>query len=107
MRRGEIWWANLPAPVGKRPVLLVSRNAAYPVRTAVTVAVITRTVRHIPVEVPLDVDDGMPEECVVNVDNIMTIPKLLLTERITMLSREKMALVNRAILYALDIDSKG
>ena len=106
MRRGEIWWANLPAPVGRRPVLLLSRDAAYAVRTAVTVAVITRTIRHIPVEVPLDVEDGMPENCVVNVDNIMTIPKSLLTERITVLSHDKITLVNKAILYALDIDSE-
>ena len=107
MRRGEIWWANLPAPVGRRPVLLLSRDAAYKVRTAVTVAVITRTTRRIPVEVSLDVEDGMSEKCVVNLDNIMTIPKSLLTERITVLPGDKMALVNRAILFALDLDSKG
>ncbi|MCL0094647.1 type II toxin-antitoxin system PemK/MazF family toxin [Dehalococcoidales bacterium] len=105
MRRGEVWWANLPAPVGRRPVLLLSRDAAYEVRTAVTVAAITRTARRIPVEVPLDVEDGMPEKCVINVDNIMTIPKSLLSERITVLSRDKMALVDRAILFALDIDT--
>jgi len=104
MRRGEIWWANLPAPIGRRPVLLLSRDAAYAVRTAVTVAAITRTIRRIPVEVPLDMEDGMPEECVVNVDSIMTIPKSLLTERITVLPRDKMALVNRAILFGLGLD---
>ena len=104
MRRGEIWWANLPAPIGRRPVLLLSRDAAYAVRTAVTVAAITRTIRRIPVEVPLDMEDGMPEECVVNVDSIMTIPKSLLTERITVLPRDKMALVNRAIFFALALD---
>jgi mRNA-degrading endonuclease toxin of MazEF toxin-antitoxin module len=49
-------------------------------------------------------EDGMPEECVVNVDSIMTIPKSLLTERITVLPRDKMALVNRAILFALGLD---
>jgi len=53
MKRGEVWWANLPAPIGRRPVLLLSRDRAYQVRTAVTVAEITRTIRHIPVEVEL------------------------------------------------------
>jgi mRNA interferase MazF len=38
MRRGEVWWANLPKPVGRRPVVLLSRNAAYPVGASVTVA---------------------------------------------------------------------
>lgn len=106
MRRGEIWWANLPAPAGRRPVLLLSRDAAYEVRTSVTVAVVTRTTRDIPVEVPLGNEDGMPEKCVVNVDNIMTIPKSLLTDRITVLSHDKMALVDRAILFALNIDTE-
>jgi len=106
VRRGEVWWADLPAPVGRRPVLLLSRDAAYRVRTSVTIAVITRTVRHIPVEVPLSTEDGMPDNCVVNLDNIMTIPKSLLTERITVLPPDKMALVNRAILFALNIDTE-
>lgn len=106
MRRGEIWWANLPAPAGRRPVLLLSRDAAYEVRTSVTIAVVTRTTRDIPVEVPLGKEDGMPEKCVVNVDNIMTIPKSLLTERITVLSHDNMALVDRAILFALNIGTE-
>ena len=104
MRRGEIWWANLPSPVGRRPVLLLSRDTAYQVRTSLTVAAITRTTRHIPVEVSLEAEDSMPENCVVNLDEIMTIPKLLLTEPITTLSSRKMALVGRAISFALDID---
>ncbi|PIP47613.1 MAG: hypothetical protein COX14_05645 [Chloroflexi bacterium CG23_combo_of_CG06-09_8_20_14_all_45_10] len=74
-------------------------------RTSITVSVITRTVRHIPVEVPLGVEDGMPEKCVVNLDSIMTIPKPLLSERITMLSHDKIALVNRAVLFALELDT--
>ena len=104
MRRGEIWWAELPAPVGRRPVLLLSRDAAYEVRTSVTVATVTRTIRRIPVEISLGTEDGMQEKCIVNVDNIMTIPKSLLSERITVLSSDKMALVTRAILFALDLD---
>jgi mRNA-degrading endonuclease toxin of MazEF toxin-antitoxin module len=41
MKRGEVWWADLPAPVGRRPVLLLSRDRAYAVRNAVTVAFLT------------------------------------------------------------------
>ena len=104
MRRGEIWWANLPSPVGRRPVLLLSRDTAYQVRTSLTVAAITRTIRHIPVEVSLEAEDGMFEKCVVNLDESMTIPKSLLTEPITTLSSQKMALVDKAISFALDID---
>ncbi len=103
MRRGEVWWAELPPPIGRRPVLLLSRDAAYSVRTSVTVAVITRTIRNIPVEVLLGQEDGMPIECVVNLDNILTMPKSRLTERITTLSAEKMTAVVKAIVFALDL----
>jgi len=103
VRRGEVWWAELPPPIGRRPVLLLSRDAAYSVRTSVTVAVITRTIRNIPVEVLLGQEDGMPIECVVNLDNILTMPKSRLTERITTLSAEKMTAVVKAIVFALDL----
>jgi len=103
MLRGEIWRAELPPPIGRRPVLLLSRDAAYSVRTSVTTAVITRTIRNIPVEVVLGQGDGMPVKCVVNLDNIITIPKARLIERITTLSTEKMTAVVKAIAFALDL----
>ena len=103
MRRGEVWWAELPPPTGRRPVLLLSRDAAYSVRTSVTVAIITRTIRNIPVEVLLEPEDEMPAQCVVNLDDILTIPKSRLTERITTLSSEKMIAVRQAIVFALDL----
>ena len=103
MRRGEVWWAELPSPVGRRPVLLLSRDAAYGVRTSATVAVIIRTIRSIPVEVLLGQEDGMPSKCVVNLDDILTLPKSRLTERITALSTEKITEVVKAIIFALDL----
>jgi len=103
VRRGEVWWADLPQPTGRRPVVLLSRDAAYRVRTSITVGVVTRTARAIPVEVPLGPEDGMPQQCVVNLDDILTIPKARLTERITTLSPQKMTAVARAIIFALDL----
>jgi mRNA interferase MazF len=103
MRRGEVWWAQIPAPIGKRPVLLLSRNTAYVVRNAVTVAEITTTVRNIPVEVALDESDGLPKKCVVNLDTIITIPRAHLIEMIALLGEEKLRLVNEAIRFALDL----
>ncbi len=103
MHRGEVWWAELPPPMGRRPVLLLSRESAYSVRTSVTVGSITRTIRHIPVEVPLGVEDEMPAKCVVNLDEILTIPKSRLSERITVLSSEKMVSVAKAVTFALDL----
>ncbi len=101
MRRGEVWWATLPAPIGRRPVLLLSRNAAYVVRTSVTVAPLTRTIHEIPVEVPLGLQDGLPQDCVINLDGILTIPKRTLDRKLATLSSEKMQLVEKAIQFAL------
>ncbi len=103
MLRGEVWWAELPPPAGRRPVLLLSRNASYAVRTSVTVAIITRTIRDIPTEVLLGPEDGMRSKCVVNLDDILTIPKARLTERIAALSPAKMAAVAKASAFALDL----
>lgn len=103
MRRGEVWWAHLPTPVGRRPVLLLSRDAAYRVRTAVTVAPVTRTIRHIPTEVPLQRADGVPTRSVVNLDDIATVPKSLLKDRLTILSPARMREVEAAIRFALDL----
>ena len=103
MKRGEVWWAELPSPIGTRPVLLLSRNEAYAVRNAITIAEITTTIREIPVEVPLGPEDGLPKKCVVNLDTIVTIRKKSLKEKITMLDTEKIKQVNDAIKFSLDI----
>jgi mRNA interferase MazF len=103
MKRGEVWWADLPRPVGRRPVVLLSRDSAYGVRTSVTVAPVTRTIRGIPVEAPLDTSDGVPARCVVNLDDITTIPKACLASRLTTLSPENLAAVEGALRFALDL----
>jgi mRNA interferase MazF len=103
MLRGEIWLAKLPPPIGRPPVLLLSRHEAYAVRNAVTVAEVTTTKRGIPVEVLLNQEDGMPKPCVINLDTLATIRKDLLETRITIISDEKMALVNKAIKFALAV----
>jgi len=100
MQRGDVWWADLPKPVGRRPVVILSRNRAIEVREYVTVAELTRTIREIPVEVPLGPEDGLPKKCVVNLDVINTIPKKLLVERITSLSSEKLKDVESALKFA-------
>ncbi|MCJ7789582.1 MAG: type II toxin-antitoxin system PemK/MazF family toxin [Candidatus Atribacteria bacterium] len=104
MQRGEIWWARLSEPIGKRPVVLLSRDEAYSVRNAVTVAEITSTIRNIPVEVSLGPEDGLPKKCVINLDTIITIRKELLVERITILEPEKIYEVNKAIKFALGME---
>ncbi|MDP2905934.1 MAG: type II toxin-antitoxin system PemK/MazF family toxin [Candidatus Omnitrophota bacterium] len=104
MRRGEVWWAEQPEPVGRRPVVLLSRDEAYEVRNAVTAAQITTTVRNIPVEVFLDEKDGLPHKCVVNLDTITTIRKAILTKRICSLNSQKLEQIDKAIKFALALE---
>jgi len=104
MKRGEIWWADLPDPVGTRPVLVLSRDEGIRVRLYVTVAPVTTRIRGIATEVPLGPDDGMPRPCVADLDSLQTVRKPLLRERAAVLSPEKMAAVERAIHFALDME---
>lgn len=103
MQRGEVWWAELPPPTGRRPLLLISRDQAIQVRELVTVAPLTSTNRHLRVEVPLGPGDGVPKACVVNLDVVTTVHQSALQARITTLSPEKMAAVNDALKFALAI----
>lgn len=73
MRRGEVWWAELPPPVGNRPVLVLTRDSVVNTIGAVVVALVTRTVRELPTEVVLGRRQGLPVRCVANLDNVLTV----------------------------------
>jgi len=105
MKRGEIWWAELEPPAGRRPVLLLSRDEAYSVRELVTVAPVTTKMRHIPSEVSLGLEDGLPKPCVANLDTITTIAKVSLRERLVTLSVEKQKAVEAALHFALGMET--
>jgi mRNA interferase MazF len=79
-RRGDVWWAEAPE-VGRRPVLVITRDRAIDVLRNVVVAPVTRTVRSIPSEVRLGAAEGLAVECVASFDNLRTVPKSLLSER--------------------------
>lgn len=89
MNRGEIWWSEDPQ-LGRRPACILTRQATIPVLQHVLIAPATRTVRGIPTEVALSRADGMPADCVLTFDNLRTIPKTFLTERITRLPAPRM-----------------
>jgi len=103
MRRGDVWLAELPAPAGRRPVVLLSRDEAYAVRGLVTVAPVTTRMRSIPTEVPLGPSDGLPKVCAVNLDTITTIPRRTLATLIRPLTPDKLRAVDRALRFALGL----
>lgn len=103
MRRGDVHWARFPSPVRTRPVVLVSREEAYSLRTRFTVVPLTRTVRGIPTEVRLGPADGFPKAGVANADEIVTIPRDLLGSRIAGLSTTKLKEFDDALRFALGL----
>ncbi len=101
MKRGEVVWYTFREPDKRRPVLILTRDTALSFLNAVTVAPITSTIRDIPSEVYLDEDDGLLSPCVANFDNIVTIPKNKLGERVTTLDLDKMLDAEEALKFAL------
>jgi mRNA interferase MazF len=101
VKQYEIWWAELPKPAGRRPVLLVSGDDAYGVLHKFVAAGITATIRPIPIEVPLGKAEGMPKPCVVNCDNLRTTSKGHLKERILRIPERRIPEVKRAVGCAL------
>jgi mRNA interferase MazF len=104
MKRGEVWWAALPKPAGRRPVVLVSRDEAYQVRELVIVVPVTTRVRELPTEVPLGRAEGMPRRCVANADTLTTIPKRALVEYAGTLGAERLGQLESAIHFALGFE---
>lgn len=101
MRAFEVWWAELPAPVGTRPVLLLTRSGAYAYLNRVIAVEITRTVRGIAQEVSLGRAEGLPHKCVANLDNVRGVPTAALRRRAGALSAKRVAEVKRALGHAL------
>jgi mRNA interferase MazF len=89
MRRGEIWFAATPG--GDRPVLVLTRDPVAARIGAVVVAALTRTTRELVSELRLTAErDGVPTDCVVNFDNLHTLPRAAFRRRIVTLSAERM-----------------
>jgi mRNA interferase MazF len=104
VKQYEVWWASLSPPAGKRPVLLLSRDQAYSYLNKFVVVEITSTVRQIAVEVPLGRSEGLSRRCVANCDNIRTVPRSALTERIGRLAPSRCPELKRALGNALGWD---
>ena len=81
--------------------MLLSRDDAYGVLNKVVAAEITATIRHIPIEVPLGIEEGMPKPCLVNCDNLRTISKVDLAKKISKIPLHRVGEVKRAVGYAL------
>lgn len=103
MRRAEVWWAELPPPVGNRPVVVLTRNAVVGSIGSIVVALVTRTVRGLPTEVVLGRRQGLARRCVANLDNILTVPRHRLKRLMGACSPAKVEELDQAIKVALEV----
>jgi len=94
----------LAPPNKTRPVVLVSRETAYSVRTHLTVAPVTTRIRKVPTLVPVGPRDGLDRDGVVNCDQLSTIRRDQLVERIGVLEGSTLAEVDSALRFSLGLD---
>ena len=103
--RGDVWWCELPE-VGRRPVVVLSRDAAIPRLGRTLIAPCTTTIRGLASEVLLDPDsDPVPRQSSVNLDSVESVSLAVLVERLGRLSDERMRQICRALEVAVDCRS--
>jgi mRNA interferase MazF len=101
VNRGDIHLCRFRPPDKQRPVLVLTRQSAIGHLSTVTVAPITSTIRDVPSEVILDVDDGMKGRCAVNLHNAVTISQERLGKRVVGLNHQRMQEVCTALRFSL------
>lgn len=100
--RGEIWWCEVPE-IGRRPVVVLSRDAAIPRRRRALVAPGTTTIRGVASEVVLEPGaDPIPRQTALNLDALESVPIAVLVERLGRLSDDRMRQVCAALDVAVD-----
>lgn len=100
--RGEVWWCELPK-IGRRPVVVLSRDAAIPRLRRALIAPCTTTIRGLASEVLLEPgEDPIPLKSAVNLDSVESVSVGTLTERLGRLSGGRMQEVCSALAVAID-----
>jgi mRNA-degrading endonuclease toxin of MazEF toxin-antitoxin module len=101
INRGDLWWVDFD--FGLHPGVVVSRQVSIPVRTTVTVVLVTSQVRGAPAEVALDTHVGLSHPSVANCDEIYTVGKDALVEKVGALRLEDRLQVDHALRISLDL----
>jgi mRNA interferase MazF len=101
VKQYDVWWADLPEPVGRRPVLLLTRTGAYAYLSSVLAVEITTKIRAMPQEVVLGRREGLPRRCVANFDNLRSVPVSSLSEQLGGISNARVVEIKQALGYAL------
>jgi len=105
VNRGEVWMVQFKAPDKRRPVLVLTRQEVISMLSTVMVAPITSTVRGLPSEVPVGIEEGLKKVSAVNLDHVQTVDQARLPQFVGSLSREQMVKVCRALAIATGCSS--
>lgn len=101
-RRGELWWCE-PPEIGRRPVVVLSRDVAIPRLRRTLIAPCTTTIRGLPSEVILEPGvDPIGRRSAVNLDSVESVSIGVLIERIGTLSADRMREICDALAVATD-----
>ena len=103
-QRGEIWLYTFKPPDKRRPVVILTRQSVLPLLRTAVVAPVTSTIRGLPSEVPVGLDEGLKQPSVVNLDWVQTVEQRLLTHYVGSLGEAGMAKVCRALSIATGCD---
>ena len=87
-----------------RPALILTRNAARAAMTKVTIAPITTTIKGLSSEVKVGPDNGLDQDCVVSLDNVLTVPVNTLGHTVGYLHAEQEEQLARAVVLAHDLE---
>ena len=100
--RGDVWWCEMPE-IGRRPVVVLSRDAVIPRHRRALIAPCTTTIRHLPSEVLLDPgEDPVPLRSAVNLDSVESVPIAILVERLGRVADHRMRQICAALAIAVD-----
>lgn len=100
--RGEMWWCEMPE-IGRRPVVVLSRDAVIPRHRRALIAPCTTTIRGLQSEVLLEPgDDPVPLRSAVNLDSIESVSIAILVERLGRVAEARMREICTALAVAVD-----
>jgi mRNA interferase MazF len=100
--RGEVWCCEM-AEIGRRPVVVLSRDAVIPRHGRALIAPCTATIRHLASEVLLEPgEDPVPLRSAVNLDSVESVSLAILVERLGRLAEDRMRQICAALAVAVD-----
>jgi mRNA-degrading endonuclease toxin of MazEF toxin-antitoxin module len=104
VNRGDIWIVDLGGRIGRRPVVILTRDNVIPFLNKVTVAEITTRGKGYPTEIPIRTAGNLPHDSFVLADSLHTIPKNVLDKHTGTLNEATMSRVSRAVVLALGLE---